>query len=454
MMTATRMAGACAIVAFNDFVVEGFMKRRGVRLTVFVLFLAALGGAAYGVWTFETRMAADREARARGAQRTAEAVIAIGDLRAAQQAYVAAGQNESFWSDRVTTGAQAVRTAIDELRAAAAVEAAWTALDQAASVMRDFDQIDRRAREHLAVNQPLLASDLIFADGLEMLRAAGARLDEARQAQDAVLAARLNTQRTNEAAIILGALGLTLFVTLLLLPSGGRTEAAADAAPAMGLGLEPGAQQSDLDDSLGAALDARLAGAPLRPEASRLRSATASRAEAAGAEAGGHAGARRGIDLRATAELCTDLSRIANTADLPSMLARAARLLDASGIVLWIADPAGHDLLPSIAHGYPAQAISRLGRLHRDSDNATAAAFRSGRLQVVGSEPGQTGAIIAPLLGVSGCMGVMAVEVRNQGEEDEGVRAAAGIIAAQLASLVSAAPAAAGAPAEPKTSAG
>jgi len=428
MMTARRMAGACAIVAFNDFVVEGFMKRRGVRLTVFVLFLAALGGAAYGVWTLEIRMAADREARARWAQRTAEAAIAIGDLRAAQQAYVAAGQNVSFWSDRVTTGAQAVRTAIDELRAAAAVEAAWTALDQAASVMRDFGQIDRRARESLAVNQPLLASDLIFADGLEMLRAAGARLDEARQAQDAALAARLGAQRTNEAAILLGSLGLTLIVTLLLLPSGGRTEDAADAAPAMGLGLKPGAQKSDLDDSLGAALDARLAGAPLRPEA----------------------GTRRGVDLRATAELCTDLARIANTADLPSMLARAARLLDASGIVLWIADPAGHDLLPSIAHGYPAQAISRLGRLHRDSDNATAAAFRSGRLQVVGSEPGQTGAVIAPLLGMSGCLGVMAVEVRNQGEKDEGVRAVAGIIAAQMASLVSAAPAAAGAPAEPK----
>ena len=412
------------------------MKRRGVRLTVFVLFLTALGGAAYGVWTLEIRMAADREARARWSQRTAEATIAIGELRAAQQAYVAAGQNVSFWSDRVTTGAQAVRTAVDELRAAAAVEAVWTALDQAASVMRDFDQIDRRAREHLAVNQPLLASDLIFADGLEMLRAAGARLDEARQAQDAVLAARLSVQRTNEAAILLGALGLTLIVTLLLLPSGARTEAADEATPLVGLGLETAAQKSDVDDSLGAALDARLSSVPPRPDTV------------------GQAGARNGVDLRATAELCTDLARIANPVDLPSMLARAARLLDASGIVLWIADPAGHDLLPSIAHGYPAQAIARLGRLHRDSDNATAAAFRSGRLQVVGSEPGQTGAIIAPLLGVFGCMGVMAVEVRNQGEKDEGVRATTGILAAQLASLVSAAPAAADAPAEPKTSAG
>ncbi len=415
------------------------MKRRGVRLTVFVLFLAALGGAAYGVWTAENRMAADREARTRWAQRTSDATIAIADLRAAQQAYVAAGQNVSFWADRVTTGAQVVRTAIDELRAAAEVDAAWTALDQAASVMRDFDQIDRRAREHLAVNQPLLASDLIFADGLEMLRAASARLDEAWQAQDAALGADLGAQRTNEAAIVLGTLSLTLLVTLLLLPSGGQTEAVA--APAAGLGLDAPGQRNDLDDSLGAALDARLAGSSLEAEAGRLRSAAAT-------PEAGHA-----IDLRATAELCTDLARIADVNGMPALLARAAQLLDASGIVVWVADPAGHDLLPSVAHGYSAQAMSRLGRIHRESDNATAAAFRSGRLQVVASEPGQTGAIIAPLFNVAGCSGVMAVEVRNQGERNDAIRAAAGILAAQMASLVPAAPKPE-APAEPKASAG
>lgn len=408
------------------------MKRRGVRLTVFVIFLAALGGAAYGVWTLERQAAGDRDARARWAQRTADAMIAIADLRAAQQAYVAAGQNLSFWSDRVTTGAQVVRTSIDELRAAAAVEPAWTALDQAASVMRDFDQIDRRARENLAVNQPLLASDLIFTDGLEMLRAAGARLDEARQAQDAAFTAQLEARRTNEAAIVLGALGLTLLVTLLLLPSGSRAEPSAVAAPGMGLGLDA-AQRNDVDDSLGAALDARFAGASL------------------GTEAGGRAATGRALDLRATAALCTDLARVTSTSDMPELLARAARLLDASGIVVWVADPAGHDLLPLAAHGYTAQTLGRLGRIHRESDNATAAAFRSGHLQAVGSEPGQTGALIAPLLGVTGCIGVMAVEVRNQGEKDEGVRAATCILAAQLASLVPAAPAAAEAP---KASAG
>jgi hypothetical protein len=435
MMTAARMTGACAIVASNDLVVEGFMKRRGVRLTVFVIFLAALGGTAYGVWTLERRMADDRGARARWAQRTSDATIAIADLRAAQQAYVAAGQNVSFWADRVTTGAQTVRTAIDELRAAAAVEAAWAALDQAASVMRDFDQIDRRARENLAVNQPLLASDLIFTDGLEMLRAAGARLDEARQAEDAAFAARLGEWRTSEAALVLGALGLTLLVTLLLLPSGGDGRGRELLSSSMKLSPVPqlldeapvpGSPGNDLDDSLGAALDARLSGVP----------------------------PGRTIDLRATAALCTDLARVTNAGDVPALLARAARLLDASGIVVWVADPAGHDLLPLAAHGYSAQTLTRMGRIHRESDNATAAAFRSGHLQVVDGEPGQAGALIAPLLGVTGCIGAMAVEVRNQGEKDEGVRAATSILAAQLASLVPSAPAAAEPPAEPKASAG
>jgi hypothetical protein len=129
------------------------------------------------------------------------------------------------------------------------------------------------------------------------------------------------------------------------------------------------------------------------------------------------------------------------------MLGRAARILDANGIVLWIADPAGHELVPSVAHGYAAQALSRIGGLKRDADNATAASYRSGCLQVVASEPGHHGAIIAPLLTISGCIGVMAVEVRNQGEKDEEVRAASSLVAAQLATLVSAAPGRAESPA-------
>jgi len=46
------------------------------------------------------------------------------------------------------------------------------------------------------------------------------------------------------------------------------------------------------------------------------------------------------------------------------------------------------------------------------------------------------GAIAAPLVTPAGCVGVMATEVRNGGEQEAARLAAAAIIAAQLATLV------------------
>jgi hypothetical protein len=403
------------------------MKSRGLRLTWFVVFLAAIGGTAFGVWTSESDLARLRDARIAYADQTASVAVAIADLRAAQQACVAAGQSVGFWSARVTAGMQAVRTTLEALRASATQEAARAALDRAASVMGDFGQVDRRAREHLVANESLLASDLIFTDGLEMLRAASARLDEARTIEDSALAARWGVVRTREAYLAAGAAALSVLVALLLLPAVGREPAARAAEPDTHTAEAPAPARFDVDEGLRAALDARLSGiSPPEKTAAALR-----------------------VDLRGTAELCTDLARLADPHALPGLVGRAARLLDASGIVVWIADPTGAELLPSLAHGYPSQTITRLGALRRDADNATAAAYRSGRLQVVAGGAGETGAVIAPLLSVNGCIGVMAVEVRNQREKDEAVRATAGIFAAQLATLVWAAPAAA-APAESK----
>ncbi|HEX9093986.1 MAG TPA: hypothetical protein VF902_08380, partial [Coriobacteriia bacterium] len=72
----------------------------------------------------------------------------------------------------------------------------------------------------------------------------------------------------------------------------------------------------------------------------------------------------------------------------------------------------------------------------RDAQNATAAAFRTGLLQTVKSDAVSNGAIAAPLLTPAGCVGVMAAEVRGEGEQHEGKLAAATIVAAQLATLV------------------
>jgi hypothetical protein len=142
------------------------------------------------------------------------------------------------------------------------------------------------------------------------------------------------------------------------------------------------------------------------------------------------------IDLPGVASLCSDLARVMDTQALPAILERAAAVLDAPGIVLWIADPDGRELSPIVTHGYSQQLVSRLGTILRDAENATASAFRTSLLQTVKTDAVSNGAVAAPLVTPAGCVGVMAAEVRNAGERDAAKLAVATIFAAQLATLV------------------
>ena len=142
------------------------------------------------------------------------------------------------------------------------------------------------------------------------------------------------------------------------------------------------------------------------------------------------------VDVPEIARLCGDLARITDTRSLPGLLERTATLIDASGIVLWIADPDGRELAPIVMFGYPQQTVTRLGTIAREAENATAAAFRTCLLQTVDADEMSAGALAAPLVTPAGCVGVMAAEIRHAGERDDVVLAAAGIVAAQLATLV------------------
>lgn len=77
------------------------------------------------------------------------------------------------------------------------------------------------------------------------------------------------------------------------------------------------------------------------------------------------------------------------------------------------------------------------------ADNATAAAFRHAALQVVKTNGMSPGALVVPLLNASGCIGVVAAEVRHGRESSESARALARIIAAQLSGVLTVVPAAA-----------
>ena len=143
--------------------------------------------------------------------------------------------------------------------------------------------------------------------------------------------------------------------------------------------------------------------------------------------------------MKAAADLCTEFGRIHDLAELKTLLGRAARLMDASGLVVWLGSAAGIDLQLVLAYGYSDQVLSLMRPVARSADNAAAAAYRSGALQTVTSRPGSPlGAIVAPLLSADGCIGALTAEVKDGNEKSEQVKALASIFAAQLAGILAA----------------
>jgi hypothetical protein len=140
------------------------------------------------------------------------------------------------------------------------------------------------------------------------------------------------------------------------------------------------------------------------------------------------------IDLREIAAFCTAISRLQSEGDLQPLLSRASTLLNASGVVVWMA--AGEEMFPVAWHGYDSKHLSQLGPIGHSSLNAAADAWRTGALQYVTGGAGSRSAIVAPLLGVERCMGVLAIEVSAGRETDTPTQAATTLIAAQLSTVL------------------
>jgi hypothetical protein len=338
---------------------------------------------------------------------------------------------------------------------------AQSGLDQVRSAIDDFIKVDKRAVEYVKRDQRSLAADAIFADGVELTDAALTALAQARNAE---LTARAEavalTNRRGVFAIAAGAASAVL-VVLLLVPAPRARVIAAPAEPAPAHSIKPAESPRFVAPAPAPAAENELWSSPRRAssesaaheivatpaiaDAAAAPSAERTVEEIAAAEPvavvvepeNGRARQVEDItDFAGVATLCSDLARVVDTRALPSLLDRAASLLDASGIILWIADPDGRELNPIFAQGYPQQLVNRLGTIPRDAENATAAAFRTSLLQTVMADDISAGAIAAPLVTSGGCVGVMAAEVRNDAERQDLKLAAASIMAAQLATLV------------------
>ena len=373
------------------------MQKRAVRVTLLALLLASGIAAAVFVWTAEQRIGSIETERAAIDTTTERLLRAVGSIAAAQQAYVDYGQRDEASFARVSELLDQITADVAAVRLAAKDPASIAALAEFDAALAQVTEADGQARNNLLAGESLAAADALLDAARAPVATMDARARAVRQAEaDRSRAARATI--AERSWIALGAVALLWVGGLVLL------------TPVPKAAVQPVSEPvpAPIPEPVPAA-------APPAPEPA-------------------------GVDLASTAALCADISRLTDTAPIPDLLRRAAAILDARGIVIWMG--AGEELFPATAHGYDPAIVSRLRPIGRSGENATAAAWRTGEVRIVAAEGGSHGAIVAPMTGVAGTVGVMAAEVRHGRENDAATRAVTAIIASQLASVLSAWPAA------------
>ena len=417
------------------------MRSRAARWTFVALAWVAFGIAGYFLFTTQKTIGAAASTVREVDNHAREADDAIADLRVSQQAYVASGQGVGFWMPKVAATIETAGTAVDGLRRAATSPEGRTAGEQASAAVAEFADVDKRARDYIRSGQVLMASDVIFTEGGQLAAVAARQVETARLAEHQAFDLKEAATRKQQATMAGAGAGVAALMTLLLALAGGRRQ-------------DDGSTESSIapqtsSSSLG------LSGAPEEGVVSHARPASTAvapprpAAPIAPAPAATPAMARGAVVLRAAAELSTDFGRVRDSDELSRLLGRAADLLDATGLIVWISDDLGMRsggqgevfLRPALAHGYSPAMLAKMPAMPRSADNAAAAACRSGTLQIVLSKPGgAAGAIVAPILTADGCIGALSAEIKSGGEGSEAVQSVATIVAAHLASVVAAAP--------------
>ena len=375
------------------------MRSRAVRLTLSAMVTGALAAAAFFVFNTERQIEQRRAAALRFEERVRAVDRALTDMRAAQHAYVAAGQSPEAWIRKVASLSEEAAHGVDVLRSAAATSDARASLMEASATIVELGQIDRRVVDYLKSGQDVMAADVVYSEASQKVVLAANQVDAARALEQQGVDVTDRESRRRQ-LYALGAGAALAVVTLLLL----------GAAPA-------GSPQ------VGVSEPARPVPAPIDEELTfKVRT-----------DAPRHVAPM----IKSASEICTDLGRVADQNDLVKLLGRAADLMDASGLVIWMGNASGGDLRPALAHGYAPQALAKMPAVSRSGNNAAAAAYRTGALQIVLARPGASnGALVAPLLTPDGCIGALSAEINGRGETSDTTQSLAVLFAAQLATVL------------------
>lgn len=385
-----------------------------MRVLLVLLALAATVGLSYRV--IDDEIAALRaDDRFRELDRTADTASSrANELRAALYAYVAAGQGAEFWVPHAGALLEGLTASVGELNDVAA-RAGITVEAPSQDPLKTLAAAESRARRYVKSDQPRLASDVIFTEARDAIDALGEQIAATRDTAAATARASHLVLQRQRAIAAGGALLIWLVVAALLVPTdrGGHAPGAVAASPAKPA-FEPLSGSS-------------LSWSPPEPAVVKpelLRPV---------------AKVTHGPDVTAAATLCGDLARASSAEELSGLLERVARVLHATGVIVWMSD--AYALYPAASWGYDADVLARVGSIPCTESNLTAAAYRTGSVRTSAAIGGSAAALAAPLVGPSGPVGVLSGELTGVTDISEHTAAVAAIFAAQLVTLVGAMPA-------------
>jgi hypothetical protein len=367
------------------------MNIRVIRVLLVVLAIVVVSAATYLFHQSDTALSNDRAVADSLRNQTRTLAALIAEMRTAQVAYVARGQGEDFWIGRVAKLLPGVQQQMVEFGSQLAASAAQAAFEPALAAIENFQKLDHRAQDFVRADNALLAADLIFSDGLEATATATTQLDAALNEELQARQAAAASQRAMQLTILGGSAAGVLLIMIILAFAGGSRKVAEPAPVTV-----PEPQQPERVSEV-------------KPPA---------------------------VNLSQAAQLCTDLACVIDSKQLPELLERTAGVLDSAGIIVWVADPVSNSLKPAMSFGYSDQILARMGNIHRDANNAVAAAFRLGEMRLVDGDASTSGALVMPLLTSEGCIGALSAEMKGGSEKDESSQAFAAIFTAQLATLV------------------
>lgn len=382
------------------------MHRRALRHGLVVLMFVAAAGAAAFSWSVDQELAAIAGAEHSADSRFDTLVQSIARFDATQQLFDPSHEPQSDWFARVRRLLSQIESEAKGLHTSTA----------AASAARTFDDITGRvvaavakAEENLRDGHDLMATDLVQDEakpGAEAMRAA---VIEWRAAEGNATETARATLVQQLWMVLGGTLAFWAIGVLLLAP---RQAVAAPAAVAtLSILTEPAGD-------LALAAPADVPPAPLIPAPREVPA----------------------IDLVPAAELCADIARADSGEALAALVDRAAEVIGASGIVVWL--EGGEDaLVPALTHGYGPQARSVLGALPLSEQNVTTLAWHSGQLQWVDGDSRSRAALAAPMFQGPRRTGVLAVELTKGSAAGPLPRALTSILAAQFATALSPQPA-------------